>query len=159
MPLVTPQTKSRIILGLMTFGRDSKAGARITSLDEFNKCLDHLQGAGYNEVDTARSYIGGQQEAFTAEARWKERGLMLATKLYPSKPGHHKPENVRKQLEKSLKELKTESVDIFYLHAADRSLPFSETLEACNELHKEGKFVQLGLSNFTGMLTLDVYPY
>ena len=64
MPLLPPTTgKPRVILGLMTFGPDASVGARITSLDEYNKCLDYLQSQGYNEVDTARSYIGGKQEA------------------------------------------------------------------------------------------------
>lgn len=49
---------------------------------------------------------------------------------------------------KSLHELGTECVDIFYLHAPDRSVPFRETLEACNELYQEGGFKQLGLSNY-----------
>ena len=88
----------------MTFGPDPNAGARITSLDEYNKCLDYLQSQGYNEVDTARSYIGGKQEAFTKEARWKERGLTIATKVYPHQPGIHKPEVLRENLERSLKE-------------------------------------------------------
>lgn len=48
----------------------------------------------------------------------------------------------------SLKELGTDCVDIYYLHAPDHSVPFAETLEAVNELHEQGKFVQLGLSNF-----------
>jgi aflatoxin B1 aldehyde reductase len=39
--------------------------------------------------------------------------------------------------ETSLKELGTDCVDIFYLHAADRSTPFAETLEACDKLHKQ----------------------
>ena len=91
----------------MTFGPDAGAGARITSLDEYNECLDYLQSQGYNEVDTARVYIGGKQEAFTREARWKERGLTLATKVYPHQPGTHKPEGLRENLEKSLRELGT----------------------------------------------------
>ena len=108
MPLLTPSTgKPRVILGLMTFGPDASAGARITSLDEYNKCLDYLQSQGYNEVDTARVYIGGKQEAFTREARWKERGLTLATKVYPHKPGTHGPEVLRENLETSLRELGT----------------------------------------------------
>lgn len=45
---------------------------------------------------------------------------------------------------------------IFYLHAPDRSVPFAETLEAVNELHKEGKFVQLGLSNFAAFEVAEV---
>jgi len=156
MPLITQNPKSRVILGLMTFGPDEDAGARITSLDEYNKCLDYFQSQGYNEVDTARTYVGGKQEAFTTEAHWKERGLTLATKWYPNEPGFHKPAKVREMLTKSLAELKTDCVDIFYLHAPDRSVPFAETLQEVNELHKEGKFVQLGLSNFTAFEVAEV---
>ena len=56
----------------------------------------------------------------------------------------------------SLKELKTDCVDIFYLHAADRSVPFEETLQEVNKMHKEGKFVNLGLSNFTAFEVAEV---
>lgn len=118
MPLITGTGKPRIILGLMTFGPDESKGARITSLDEYNKFLDHFQAQGYNEVDTARVYVGGKQEAFTREAKWKERGLTLATKVYPHEPGLHKPEVLTELFETSLKELGTDCVDIFYLHAA-----------------------------------------
>lgn len=133
----------------MTFGPDPKTGGRISSLRDYNSCLDYFQQKGYNELDTARVYIGGKQEAFTAEAHVQERGFTLATKCYPSQPGQHKAANLRASLETSLAELKAKCVDIFYLHAADRSVPFEETLRECNAMHKEGKFVQLGLSNFT----------
>ncbi|KAL2220762.1 NADP-dependent oxidoreductase domain-containing protein [Thermoascus aurantiacus ATCC 26904] len=156
MPLVAQSPKPRVILGLMTFGPDETKGARITSLDEFNKCLDYFQQQGYNEVDTARVYVGGAQEAFTAQAKWKERGLTIATKWYPKQPGAHKPDVLRENLELSLKELQTDKVDIFYLHAPDRSVPFEETLEAVNQLHKEGKFVQLGLSNYTAFEVAEI---
>lgn len=156
MPLLMQNPKPRVILGLMTFGPDEASGARITSLDECNKCLDYFQQQGYNEVDTARVYVGGKQEAFTTAAHWKERGLTLATKWYPSEAGMHKPAVIREQLEISLKELKADCVDIFYLHAPDRSVPFDETLEAVNQLHKEGKFVQLGLSNYTAFEVAEI---
>ncbi len=156
MPLLMQNPKPRVILGLMTFGPDEEAGARVTSLDEYNKCLDYFQQQGYNEIDTARVYVGGKQEAFTAAARWKERGLTLATKWYPRQPGAHKPAVLKEQVNTSLKELQTDCVDIFYLHAADRSVPFEETLEAVNELHKEGKFVQLGLSNYTAFEVAEI---
>ena len=156
MPLVVQNLKPRVILGLMTMGPDAARGARITSLDEFNKCLDYFQAQGYNEVDTARLYIDGAQENFTAQAKWKERGLTLATKVYPTSPGLHKPAALREKFETSLKELETNQVDIFYLHAADRSVPFAETLEEVDKLHKEGKFVQLGLSNFTAFEVAEV---
>lgn len=156
MPLIAQRPTNRIILGLMTFGSDREAGARITSLDEFNKCLDYFQSKGYNEVDTARSYISGKQEAFTAEAKWKDRGLMLATKHFPRPAGQHSKENIRAALETSLKELGTNCVDIYYLHAADRSVPFAETLSEIDKMHKECKFVQLGLSNFTAFEVAEV---
>ena len=111
--------------------------------------LDYFQSQGFSEIDTARNYIGGEQEAFTREAHWQSRGLTCATKCYPNQPGNHAADKLEESLEKSLKELGTDCVDIFYLHAPDRSLPFQEPLRKLNELHKKGKFVQLGLSNFT----------
>ncbi|KAB8237392.1 NADP-dependent oxidoreductase domain-containing protein [Aspergillus alliaceus] len=156
MPLVAQNPLPRVILGLMTFGPDEANGARITTLDDYNKYLDYFQQQGFNEVDTARIYVGGQQEAFTAQAKWKERGLTLATKWYPKAPGEHKPSVLREKLELSLKELDTTQVDIFYLHAPDRSVSFAETLEEVNKLHKEGKFVQFGLSNFTAFEVAEI---
>ncbi|QSS54615.1 aldo/keto reductase [Histoplasma capsulatum var. duboisii H88] len=156
MPLIVQNVKPRVILGLMTFGPDTEAGARVTSLDDYKKCLDYFQQQGYNEIDTARTYVDGKQEAFTAQAGWKERGLTIATKWYPKEPGHHHASVVKEKLNQSLKELQTDCVDIFYLHAADRSVPFAETLEAVNELHKEGKFVQLGLSNYAAFEVAEI---
>jgi aflatoxin B1 aldehyde reductase len=117
MPLIATSPKPRVILGLMTFGPDASAGARVTSLSEFEVFLDHFQAAGYNEVDTARNYVGGKQEAFIRDAKWKERGLTIATKLWPHKPGMHNPENLTEHFNTSLTELGTDCVDIFYLHA------------------------------------------
>jgi len=158
MPLITQSPKNRVILGLMTFGppgTESK-GARVSTLEDFNKCLDYFQKEGYSEVDTARAYISGDQEAWTKEAHWKERGLTLATKCYPREPGAHNMANLKASCNKSLSELGTDCVDIFYLHAPDRTVPFEETLQACNELHKEGKFVQLGLSNFAAWEVAEI---
>lgn len=118
MPLLAATPKARVILGLMTFGPDANTGARITSLTEYNTFLDHFQAAGYTEVDTARTYVGGKQEAFSREARWKERGLTIATKVYPRPAGTHKAEVITENFNTSLKELGTNCVDIFYLHAA-----------------------------------------
>ena len=107
IPLVVLNVKPRVVLGLLPFGPDKAKGARITSLREFERCLDHFQQKGYNEVDTARIYLGGTQEAFTAQARWKERGLTLATKWYPMFPGAHNSRILRENLELSLNELGT----------------------------------------------------
>ncbi|KAA8564883.1 hypothetical protein EYC84_010653 [Monilinia fructicola] len=96
MPLIATSPKPRIILGLMNFGPDPSTGARITSLDEYNTVLDHFQAAGYNEVDTARTYVG-------------------ATKVYPTEAGLHTEAELTRRFETSLKELGTDCIDIFYL--------------------------------------------
>jgi aflatoxin B1 aldehyde reductase len=70
----------KVILGLMTFVGDKDAGARITDLEQFKSCLNFFQRQGYDEVDTAYSYVGGKQQAFTKAAGWKERGFKIATK-------------------------------------------------------------------------------
>ena len=140
----------------MSFGPDLKWGARTTTVEEFNDFLDLLQDRGYNEVDTARQYQGGQQEAFTRAARWKERGLKLATKVFPVTAGQHRPDVITEMFETSREQLGTDKVDIFYLHAPDRSVPFEDTLRATNELYKQGKFGTLGLSNFTAFELAEV---
>ncbi len=114
MPLIAAtSSKPRVILGLMTFGPDESTGARITDVGEYNRILDRLQERGYNEVDTARVYAGGRQEAFTREARWKERGITLATKIkYPAQGGDNTASKVEESLETSLKELGTDCVDV-----------------------------------------------
>ncbi|KAF2963021.1 hypothetical protein GQX73_g10551 [Xylaria multiplex] len=157
MPLVPSPPTDRVILGLMTFGPDAGAGARITDVGEFRRVLDRFQERGYGEVDTARVYTARKQEAFTREAGWKDRGLTLATKFqYPGVDGANAPDKIVESIGVSLQELGTDCVDIIYLHAADRAVPFAETLEAADKLHKAGKFVRLGLSNFTAAEVAEV---
>lgn len=93
--------------------------AKVHSLQDYGACLDAFAKAGYNEIDTARSYCSGKQEAFTAKVGYKKRGLTIATKCYPIKAGDHKAENLLATMATSLQELDTGSVDIFYLHAGE----------------------------------------
>ncbi|KAL8397904.1 hypothetical protein RB594_004565 [Gaeumannomyces avenae] len=156
-PLIAQNPNNRVILGLMTFGPDEKTGARITDVVEFGKILDVFQGRGYTEVDTARVYVGGKQEAFTGEADWQKRGLTLATKVqYPIQAGDNAADKAVASVETSLKDLGTDKVDILYLHAPDRSIPFTETLAAIDQLHKAGKFVNFGISNFAAFEVAEI---
>lgn len=102
----------RVVLGLMVLGPEGVPGARLTGLDNMNAALDIFQERGHNEIDTARLYLGGKQEAFTREAQWKERGLSVATKSYPITPRLHSPDALAATLETSLKELGTDCVDV-----------------------------------------------
>ncbi|KAI5917674.1 aflatoxin B1 aldehyde reductase member 2 [Camillea tinctor] len=149
-------TKPRTVLGLMILGPAGAPGARLTSMDDFRTALDLFQARGHRDLDTARAYVGGAQEAFTREAGWKERGLAVATKVYPLRPGAHAAEALAQSVETSLRELGTDCVDTFYLHAPDRSVPFSTTLAACDALHKAGKFKRLGLSNYASFEVAEI---
>ncbi|KAL4907383.1 hypothetical protein BDW74DRAFT_176153 [Aspergillus multicolor] len=150
------QFEPRTILGLMNVGPSPSTGARITFLSEFEQLLSTFQAHGYTELDTARIYSGRAQESFTAEAGWKDRGLSIATKWYPLQPDDHKPEIIRRELDKSLAELGTDCVDTFYLHAPDRAVPFEETLQEVDKLYRDGKFKALGLSNYAAYEVAEI---
>ena len=89
---------------------------------------------------------------------WQKRGLVMETKYSPTygkqgpaswdKSRRHTPEMVREYMMKSLKSLKTDHVDMWYLHAPDRSTPYDVTMKAVNDLYKEGYFTRLGISNY-----------
>ncbi|KFV47614.1 Aflatoxin B1 aldehyde reductase member 2, partial [Tyto alba] len=80
----------------------------------------------------------------------------VATKANPWDGKTLKPESVRSQLDTSLERLKRTSVELFYLHAPDHGTPVEETLRACNKLHKEGKFKELGLSNYAAWEVAEI---
>lgn len=152
------QPKNRLVLGTMTIGPDPKLGARITELEDYKKCLSYFASKGYREVDTAQLYIGGQQEGFTRQAlaELPDLSFDVASKVYPNKPGDHAPENLTKAWDRSLQNLGIASPDIFYLHAPDRSVPYEQTLEAADKMYREGKFKQLGLSNYASWEVAEI---
>ncbi|KAG9260227.1 aflatoxin B1 aldehyde reductase member 4 [Astyanax mexicanus] len=111
---------------------------------------------GHQELDTAFMYSGGQSETVIGDMQLPET-VRISTKANPWDGKTLKPESVRSQLETSLKKLRTQSVHIFYLHAPDHQTPIQDTLQACNELHKEGKFKELGLSNYASWEVSEIY--
>jgi aflatoxin B1 aldehyde reductase len=131
-------------------------GARVHSRDDAAGILDVFQGHGHSEIDTARLYGAGSSEEMLADLAWQNRGLVMGTKLYPNyrwavgstESYTHKPEDVRRGLINSLKALKCDKIDLFYLHGPDRNTSFEETLREVNELHKEGLFNRWGVSNY-----------
>jgi len=111
------------------------------------------------ELDTAYIYQDGRSEeimgrGLTAQQREK---MFIATKVNPRIAGGLTPESIRKQLETSLDRLKLKHVDLLYLHSPDHENPILETLRACNELHKEGKFKELGLSNYSAWQVTNIW--
>ncbi|KAJ5111284.1 hypothetical protein N7532_001819 [Penicillium argentinense] len=153
---MTHNENLKIVFGAMTFGKPNTLGARVHDEEEAAKILDTFKKHGYNEIDTARIYGGGSCEEILGSLFLQDRGLIVDTKLYPNAGGAaafddpytHSPEDVRRGLLNSLTALKSDSVDMFYLHAPDRAIPFEDTLREVNKLYEEGRFKRLGLSNY-----------
>ena len=144
--------KVNLILGTMTFGESVFAPDVKTFIQAF---LD----AGYEELDTAYVYNEGQCEKLIGEAL-KELGtekLKISTKVNPRISGRLDGEAAYKQLNESLARLGLDRVDTFYLHFPDPNTPVDSVLEACAELHAQGKFKELGLSNFPAWMVADAW--
>ncbi|CAH2318374.1 aflatoxin B1 aldehyde reductase member 2 [Pelobates cultripes] len=139
----------RSVLGTMEFGRRMDARAAGDSVREFTQ-------RGHDELDSAFLYGDGETERVLGSLGLGQR-VKLATKANPMEGKSLRPESVRHQLETSLQRLKTSSVNLFYLHMPDHQTPVEETLAACQELYKEGKFKELGLSNYASWEVMEIH--
>jgi len=108
--------------------------------------LDVYAKHGGHAIDTSRLYGGGTSEEMLG--RSDIHGAVIDTKVYPISPGDHEPTRLKSLFHESLKALGGHKIRVFYLHAADRSIPFEHTVRAVNELYLEGHFQEFGLSNF-----------
>ncbi|NP_001133222.1 aflatoxin B1 aldehyde reductase member 3 [Salmo salar] len=137
------------LLGSMAFGERADAE---TSTNMVKAFLER----GHNDLDTAFMYTDGQAETIIGGMNLPKT-VSIATKANPWEGKTLKPESVRSQLDTSLKRLRTQCVDLFYLHAPDHQNPIQDTLQACQELYKEGKFKELGLSNYAAWEVAEIF--
>lgn len=98
-------------------------------------------------------YGGGSSEALLAQLDCQSRGISLATKLPPVDVYvppflDTRGKTLRELMLESICALKTDKVDLLYLHGPDRKRPFEQTLGEINELYNEGLFSRFGISNF-----------
>jgi len=146
------QGKIRIVLGTMTFGKqtDSAAATRMVQL--------YLNNGGFS-FDTAFVYADGKSEEILGRIlkSFNREKLYIATKAHPMVMGNLSPEAITEQLETSLRRLATDYVDLFYLHQPNLSTPIEITLEACARLHEQGMFRELGLSNYASWQVADIW--
>ena len=140
-----------LVLGTMTFG-ESVFCPRV---GEFVRAfLD----SGYKELDTAYVYNEGNCERLLGEVLpGLERPFKIATKVNPRISGRLDGDAAYKQVNESLEQMKINKADIVYLHFPDPATPVISVLEAMAELHREGKFEELGLSNFPAWMVTDAW--
>jgi aryl-alcohol dehydrogenase-like predicted oxidoreductase len=112
--------------------------------------VEVLREAGVDEIDVAQVYLDSEKTAGDVGAA---RYFSIGTKELGCGgiivgDGPPTRENVLRRALHSLKLLKVDQVEIFYIHGPARTTPFEETLEGINELYNMGKFKKFGLSNF-----------
>ncbi|MGV9378525.1 aldo/keto reductase [Nonomuraea sp. NPDC003707] len=142
---------SELFLGAMTFGEQGGVGAPI---EECRRMLDLYADAGGNVVDTAINYRGGASEAIVGELLEGRRDRFVLSTKYtvsrdgadPNAAGNHR-KNLRLSLETSLRRLRTDYVDIYWVHLWDRHTPIEETMRGLDEAVRSGKVLYVGISD------------
>ncbi len=138
---------SSLCFGTMSFGdiADEQESARM-----FNRCLD----AGINFFDCANGYGGGRSEEILGDLLVGHRDdLVITTKVgFGVGAGVNQQgtsrRHMRMQVETSLKRLKTDRIDVYFIHRFDSATPIDETLRALDDLVRDGKILYPGVSNW-----------
>jgi aryl-alcohol dehydrogenase-like predicted oxidoreductase len=124
--------------------------------DRARACVDAAFAAGINFIDTANVYATGGAEEFLGDVlRDRPRdSYVLATKLYfpMDDSGANRglsAQQVRKQIDDSLRRLQTDHVDLYQCHRYDANTPLEETMEALTEVVRQGKARYIGFSEWT----------
>ena len=141
---------SELCLGTMTFGEDWGWGG---SVDDCRKMFDAFGAAGGNFLDTANLYTNGTSEKIVGDLIAADRGKwVLATKFalsmgdHVNASGNHR-KNLMQSVEASLKRLKTEYIDLYWLHIWDYTTPVDEVMRGFDDLVRSGKIMYAGISD------------
>lgn len=154
-------TVSALALGTMNFGTHVPE-------DEAHQLMDLAFEAGVNLIDTADVYGWGENAGLAERiiGRHLDRNpgrrdhLVIATKLYRAmSPGPNHAGlsalHLRRACEASLRRLNVDHIDLYQFHHYDRETPLDETWEACDVLHRQGKVVYFGSSNFAAWQLME----
>jgi aryl-alcohol dehydrogenase-like predicted oxidoreductase len=140
-----------LCLGTMNFGGRSDVG-------ESNRILNQYIEMGGNFIDSANVYNDGLSEQIIGD--WmKESGtrdrIVLSTKVHGRRSPHindagNSRWHIVREVEQSLKRLKTEQIDVYHIHRPDADTPIDQTLRALDDLVRQGKVLYLASSVFAG---------
>ena len=134
-----------ITLGDVEVPRIGLGTNRLAHTGENDAFISEAVGAGLRHIDTAHTYVGGQSEATIGEALASPRdGVVVATK---GGWDSGRPEAIREQIEESLRRLRTDAIDLYYLHRPDPETPLEESLAPIKEAREAGKIRHIGLSS------------
>lgn len=118
------------------------------------RVLHHAVDSGINFIDTANIYTATKSEEIIGEAfEGRRQDVILATKVGmkmgdgPNDSGSSRT-HIMDQVEKSLRRLRTDYIDLYQIHAFDPTTPLEETLRALDDLVRSGKVRYIGASNY-----------
>lgn len=142
---------SECCLGTMTFGEDWGWG---TSKEDCRRIYDTFRDAGGNFIDTANFYTNGTSETMLGDFMQGHRhSIVMATKYTnappgkdPNAAGNHR-KSMMQAVEASLTRLKTDYLDLYWLHTWDSITPVEEIMRAFDDLVRQGKVLYTGVSN------------
>lgn len=140
---MTPRT---LKLGETEVARVGLGTNRLTEAAENVEFIRQAVAAGIGLIDTAHLYTGGQSEATIGAAfSPSPDGRIVATKG-GFRPGEGRPDVLRRQIEESLERLRTDAIELYYLHRVDPETPLEDSLAVIKEYRDEGKIRHVGLS-------------
>jgi aryl-alcohol dehydrogenase-like predicted oxidoreductase len=143
---------SQLCFGTMSFGGDADATAAAAMYKA-------ARDAGINFFDTANQYNDGRSEEILGGlVQGHREDLILATKCFnPTGPDRNarglSRRHITRAVEDSLKRLKTDRVEVYYLHQQDAGTPLEESLRALEDLVRAGKILYPALSNHAAWQT------
>lgn len=139
---------SELCFGTMSFGEDADEE---TSEQMYRRCRE----AGINFFDCANVYAGGKSEELLGKFIATEREeVIITSKVYypmgsdPNARGASR-RNIQLAVEKSLRRLNTDWIDVYFIHHFDEHTPIEETLRALDDLVRQGKILYPAVSNFS----------
>jgi aryl-alcohol dehydrogenase-like predicted oxidoreductase len=145
---------SPLCLGTMTFGEDWGKGSNVK---ESNEILHQYIERGGNFIDTANVYTSGLSERIIGDYlrlnHVRRQDLVIATKFFgsqytgePSSAGTSR-KSIIAACDNSLRRLKTDYIDLYWLHCWDKYTPIQETMSVLNDLVAQGKIRHIGFSD------------
>src|SRR5262245_39901060 len=147
---------SELCLGCATFG--TNWGSIGSDKRESGRIFDAFVEAGGNYIDTSNRYQESQSEEFLGTFLQTDRERMVVATKYslfdgfadgadPNACGNHR-KNLFRSVEGSLKRLKTDYIDLLWVHIYDYTTPIDEMLRGLDDLVRQGKVHYIGASNF-----------